>query len=251
MPYTTVAWDESQDSATLAAVAAVADQHIRVSGDNILVPRGLNRLAGVLALGANLTRARLVAPSLAKLANFEITPLNVAAEPSSPTPFLDLFDRPFEFVETEFLSAEAAEDAAGAARSIIVAFFSDGPVTPYTGDFVTIRATSTQTLVADAWTNCALTFASTLPGGRFACVGARVEAAGAIAARFVPVGSGGTYRPGVIAYDAAGDLENQRFRAGNAGVLFEFDNDTPPTVDVLSVSADTAETVWLDVVQIG
>lgn len=250
--FTTVGFFESIDSAALQALTPLADPHVRVSGDNLLVPRGLNKLLMAYALIDTPTRARIVAPSLASFSNLEIEPIDNGTEPSSTyAPLQDYRSSPYEFTPTEFLTVEASEAKAGAAAHFALLWLGDGQFDTPQGEIITVRATSTQTLAANAWTNGSLTFASTLPGGRFACVGARAESTGLVAFRFVPVGTGGNNRPGAIGYDAVSDVEREVFRRGGLGTWFEFDNDTPPTVDFLSISADTAETVWLDLIYLG
>ncbi len=61
--FTTVAYSESQDSAALVNIAALADPHVRVNGDDVLVPRGLNFLLGWYFLGANFVQARIDSPT--------------------------------------------------------------------------------------------------------------------------------------------------------------------------------------------
>lgn len=249
--FTTVAYRESIDNAALQAITPVPDAHQRINGDAILVPRGLNKLGACYVLGTNITRARLVAPSLGDFSNYEIEPVDLVDEPASPSALIDFFDKPYELVPTEFVTVEASEGGAGATNECAVLWFTDGQIVQPAGEIVTVRATSATALVAGVWSNVPLTFASTLPGGRFACVGARVECAGGIAFRFVPVGTGGQSRPGALAYDTLSDLDNPRFRRGGLGTWFEFDNDTPPTVDILSLSADATQTIWLDLVYLG
>lgn len=249
MAFTLVAFTESQDSATLTNVAALADPHIRVSGDDITVPRGYNRVIAVYALGPNTTRAQLVSPSLRRFINYEIVPIDVAAEPSSPAPVHDLRDNPLVLDEDESLNAQAAEDAAGAARTTVLVWLSSGQLEQASGEIRTVRATSSTTLTANAWTNGSLTFDQALPAGRYAIVGARGESAGLIAFRFVFVG--GIWRPGAIGADARGDLGHRMFRNGALGVWGEFSHNTPPTVDFLSASADTSEVVDIDLVRLG
>jgi len=146
------------------------------------------------------------------------------------------------------LNAQAAEDGAGAQISNALAWLSDGPIAPVTGIMRTVRTTCAITLTAYAWSNGALTFDQTLPAGRYQIVGMRAESTGLIAARLVTPAS--PWRPGVIGFDAESDVEPDRFRYGRCGVFSEFDHDAPPTVDFLSVSADTAETVHLDLIKI-
>lgn len=247
--FTTAGYSESQDSATLIEAATLADTSLRVIGDDLYVPKGLNNLMGVYIAGVNFTQARLDSPSLREMWPEDIEPADVSAEPGSPANFYDLFDNPVPLVETEFLRALMAEDGTGATRVTILVWLGDGAIDAIAGPIRTIRATGTITLVAFAWTAVPLTFAQTLPAGRYGIAGLRAQAAGLIAARiFVP---GSNRRPGVVGFDADGDLDVPRFRYGRAGLFDEFDHDNPPQVECLSASADTAETFHLDLVKLG
>jgi hypothetical protein len=240
------AWSESQDSAVLTNIAAIADPQLRVQGDDIIVPT-LSLLGATYFVGANITQAQLVSPSIRRYWPFDVSPVDRNAEPTVPTPFLDWFDRPLALTAGEAMDALMAEDSAGASRVTAFAWFVDGPAQPVSGDIFTIRASNASTLVAFAWTNGALTLSQALPVGTYDLVGMRAESAGLLAARAVFVGGG--WRPGVIGYDAAGDFDWPRFRRGAIGVWGTFDNLTPPSIDFLSVSADTSQTVWLDLIR--
>ena len=255
MPFSLHGYTESQDSAVLVNVAALADQLIRVEGDNIIVPDLFRFLAGAYSLGPNNTRSQLVAPSLRELANIELKPLDVGAEPASPPPFIDWRANPIPLDPSEFLTAQAAEDAVGASRVTILVWLADGPIVPFGGlaaDVLarlrTVRYTNTTTLVANALTNGALTADQTIPAGRYAVVGMRAESAGLQAARLVFPGGGP--RPGCIGADAVSDHFLSVFRVGAFGVWGEFEHDQPPTVDFLSNSADTSQVVDLDLIQV-
>lgn len=249
MPFTLVGWSESQEtSGVLTNVAALADPHVRVIGDDIIIPRGLNRLAGIFAVGTTITLAQLVSPSLRRTLNLDITPLNVNAEPLVPTPWQNMLRNPIPLDEDEALNALVAEGAA-AEQETVLAWLSDGPLQPVEGPIYTVRCTNATTLVAFAWTNGALTFSQSLPAGRYRIVGARAQSAGLIAYRFVFVGA--PWRPGGIGYDAAGDKDDTQFRMGNMGVWGEFEHNIPPTVDFLSVSTDSAQVVHLDLQKVG
>jgi hypothetical protein len=252
--FTLIGYTESQDSAVLVNVAALADPHVRVSGDDIIIPGeqpgnpALNSLIGAYALGPNLTRAQLLSPSLRRLLNPEIAPLDIAAEPSSPTAFIDLRFNPILLDPEEALNAQAAEDGAGATRATILAWLADKLIEPISGDIRSVRVTNASTLVANAWTNGALTFDQTLPAGRYAIVGGRFVAAGLQAWRCVFVGY--QWRPGAIGYDTASEVEHAAFRHGALGSWGEFNHNTPPTIDFLSNSADTSQTGVLDLVKL-
>jgi hypothetical protein len=248
MVFTLVGWSQSIDTGgVLSEIDALADPHIRVEGKKIVVP-SLNQLLGAMAVGANITQARISSPSLRSIAEIEISPLNANAEPLSPPSYVDLFQNPIALVVSEQLTSKVAETASGAEYETVLAWLGDGPVTPYRGPFYTVRATGSTTLSAYAWTNVSITFDQTLPAGRYQIIGMRAMSAGLIAARLVFPGF--PWRPGVIGNDALSDIEAERFRFGNAGVFGEFTHDSPPTVDCLSVSADTSETFWFDLVKI-
>lgn len=247
MPFSLVAYSESQDSAALVYIAAVADPHVTVSGDDIYVPE-LTQLSGFLFMGANFSQGQIESPSLKAQNLIDVEPGDGADEPASPSNFHDLFDAPVPLARSEALRTLMAEDGAGATRVSALLWLSDGPITPARGKIITVRATNGSTLVANAWTNGALTFSQTLPAGRYDIAGMRAESAGLRAARLVIPGF--PWRPGVPGFDADGDLDVPRFRYGRAGVFGSFFHNEPPTVDFFSASADTSQVVWLDLIKV-
>jgi hypothetical protein len=249
MAFTLVGYSESQDSATLTNVAALVDPHVRVVGDDIVVPGALSYVGGVYAIGTAISRAQLVSPSIRRRYPMEITPIEIAVEPADPVKYNPFFASPIALDEDEALNLQAAENGAGANQSSGFVWLCDGATAPISGsEMFTIRATNATTLVAYAWTNGALTFSDTLPSGTYAVVGMRASSAGLLAARLVF--SQYPWRPGVIGSDTLGEQSAPVFRMGALGVWGEFQHNTPPTVDFCSVSADTAQTVDLDLVLI-
>ena len=249
MAFSLICYSESQDtSGSLTNVAALTDPHIRVIGDDVVVPDDINYLAAAYAVGASLTRASVVSPSIRRRYPHEVTPLDANTNPSSQFVFQPL-SSPIQLDGGEALNFQVAENGAGAVRDSGLVWLSDGPFAPVTGSEVfTIRATGSTTLSAFAWTNCALTFNDTLPAGEYAVVGLQAASAGGIAARLVFTGS--PWRPGVICTTTSTVVGNPLFRYGNMGVFGTFAHNTPPTVDFLSSSADTSETIFLDLVMI-
>lgn len=249
--FTLAAWSASVDQAAMAAIAAVADPHLTVQGNDIRVPSWATKLLAVYANGVNITQAQLVSPSLRRFVPYDIDPIDISATPSSPAPLVDLFDHPYEFDVDESLNAITAENGAGATRMNVLAWLGDGNRETVSGEILTVRCTSATAAVAFAWTNVALTFTNVLPAGRYAIVGLRGESATGIACRLVLPGSG--YRPGALMQTTSGrmtDVEN-RFRYGSAGKFGEFRNTVPPTVDVFAGAADATQTFWLDLIQLG
>lgn len=246
--WTLVGWTEAQDSAVLVPIAALADQSVRVNGDDIIVPRQVANLMGVYALGPSLTRAQLASPSIRRRYPIEVVPLDVGAEPATPYPFYPYPLSPIGLDAEEALNSFMAEDGA-TTRGTVLAWLSDGPVSPVDGmEVFTIRATNATTLVANAWTNGALTMNDTLPAGRYGIVGMYATSAGLQAARLVIPEY--QWRPGVIGGDAVSDQVHALFRNGGLGIWGEFEHNTPPTVDFLSNSADTSQVVELDLVML-
>jgi hypothetical protein len=71
---------------------------------------------------------------------------------------------------------------------------------------------------------------------------------GCIAARVVFIG--GQYRPGVLGQASIATIPNSIFRNGTFGIFGEFEDTDQPTVDFLSVSADTTQEVYFDLIQV-
>lgn len=249
MPFTLVGWAEQLDAgASLETLTALEDPHVRVEDEKVMVP-ALSNLAGAIGIGAAISQAKLEAPSLIRTSPFHIAPLNVAAEPISSPPVIDLFDKPLPLDVAEPLVAYGDNtDTANAQYDVILAWLSDGPIAPVSGEIFTVKATASKTLTPYAWTNAALTFSTRLPAGRYAIVGAKAISDGLIAFRFVVPGLG--YRPGALGCDSIADKDFKKFRYGGLGVWCEFEHTTPPTVDFLSASADTSETVYIDLMKV-
>lgn len=245
----TMAWTASVDQAVLAAIAALADPVLTVSGNNISVPASTPELGFLYGIGVNLTRAQLQSPSLRRMFNYEVRPIQKAATPASPPSYCDMMDNTIALDAGEQLQAWTAEDGAGATRMSVIASLVDKAVTPVTENIYTLRATGAATLVAYSWTNAPIVLDQVLPVGQYALVGARAESAGLIAFRFVFQNQ--TPRPGGIGALTETGISPSRQRYGGWGVWGTFDNWTIPTVDFFSGTADTSEVLALDLVKIG
>lgn len=249
MSFSLVAWSESQDtSAVLTQVAAVSDQHITTDGDDILVPEFAPNLAAVCAIGATLSQAQISSPSLRQRTQLDVSPLNIGAEPLGSQAYMPMFNRAIPLEPGEGLRALVAEGAAGAEQETVLAWLMAEMEDTPAGDIEQIRATATATLTAYGWTLATLTLSQQLRAGTYAIVGMRAYSAGLLAARLVIPGS--EFRPGVVGYDVESDYAPDEFRPGELGVYGTFDHRFIPQVEFLSVSADTSEVVYLDVIKI-
>jgi len=260
MVWTSVGYSQSQDSAVLVDVNALADTSVTLTTDNkILVPSFASKLAAVMGIGVNITLGRVTAPSLEAFNNVDVGGLNQNAEPLSPTPFMHFFGNPIPLTLNESLGFQAAEDGAGAQISSALLFLMDkiDPVATVmqNGKIVrlpvrSIRATGSTTLVADTWTRVPLTLDQSLKSGRYQQVGLRAISATAVAARSLFQGEPVNHRPGCIAYDTVSDIENPLFRAGRLGVWGEFEHNQIPTIEHWARAADTTQEYIIDVVKI-
>lgn len=246
---------ESIDPAgAFANLAALSDDRLFTSGDDLRVP-SLNQVLMVAAgVASGATKgARLTSPTLDALVRLIVAPYNGGndgnVEPDSPPAVLDLTSNPLALGVDEILQAEVDSDPTAAAYQWVLLWFSDGAPTPVSGQPVfTARATGSTTLTAGAWTSVNITLDENLPPGNYQVVGLRAQSAGLVAARIV-FRTGAQWRPGVLGCDADTDLDMPHARYGGLGVLGEFPFTQLPAVECLSVSADTSETVYLDLVR--
>lgn len=248
MSFSIVGWSASVDQVAIAAIAAIPDPHVRVNGNDIIVPPDIPNLVGAYCNGVNLTRGQLASPSLRRFLNMEVTPIDILATPQTPFRFTDLRADPILLDGNEALDALTSENGAGATRMNMFAWLADGPIDAVDGDVRTVRVTATQTLVAFNWTNAAIQFDQQLPAGEYMIVGGRFNSAGLLAWRCVLPGN--PWRPGGIGVTSDGGAEPSIFRDGNFGAWGSFAHNTPPTIDFCSSTADTSETGQLDLIKI-
>jgi hypothetical protein len=242
------------NGSVLLQVAAVADPVIAPSGNGFLVPAVINKLMRVAAFGTNLTRVQLTSASLRDYAPYDVGPVNVGTAIESPARYVDFSDAPIPLAVNEELDAFGVQSNAAAQRIGVGVWWTDGPVRPVTTRSFTVHWTASTTLTANAWTAFAITFDNGIPSGTFAIIGSRMISTGAVFHRWIPRG-GPAYRPGGFAQQAQDSYPFDGSRAGdyvnNWGEWLRFTNTTPPQCEVFSISADTTEEGYLDLVQVG
>lgn len=253
MPVHLAGFDEVQDPAGAFVFVAALDDVLGLDdGDDFIIPT-LSRV-GLMAVGvpsgAN-QRARITAPSLRDLSTWELSNFNggadADAEPDSPQKVHDFRSSPFPLQEDERVNCEMDYNPTTTEAGWVLFWLTDAPiVSGVPGRMFTVRVTATVTMVVTTWTNASIAFTDALKAGRYAIVGARWQSAGLVATRFVFRDT--VWRPGVLGVDDENDEQAPMFRYGGMGVLGEFEFNTPPSVDFLSISADTAPTGVLDLV---
>ena len=250
--WTTVAFSESQDEAgAFINVAAVVDQHIRVSGDTIYIPDDFPYLASILALmGATVPGTPyLDSPSLRAKALLDLSPVQNTVLPADTCVIMDRRLTPFKLKADEGLMLWSNANPAAAERHTGLIHLSDGIIEPVKGDVFSVRYTAAITTVAGTWVSGEITMSQNLPSGRYAVVGASMHEANALAFRFLPRGY--TNRPGAPAGQDIADNFGGLFRNGQMGKWFEFDHNNPPALEVLCQTAGSAQVGYLDLIQIG
>lgn len=247
MAFTTVAFYESANNATLDYISALSDEHVTVSGNDITVP-DLNQVVLVAGLQDAIQYARIETPSLRRMWLEDIFPLTHAYTfTAADEQIADYKENPLPLVTAEKLNF-LMQHAAGAADYMVgLVWLADGALTPVTGEIHTIRASVDTAPTAYEWSASTLSFEQTLPAGRYQVVGGTWEDANGIAARLLFVGY--SWRPAFIALDKTADQFAQLFRRGNIGVFGEFEFDQPPQVELLSTGTTTGD-IYLDLIQV-
>jgi len=243
----TIGYETSASDAALTAITPIPDGTMAISGADFRVPTGLNFVvAGAAMINSTSAtlRAQIQAPSLRSILNFDISPIVNGLVFGSLPRLNRLWTTPLQLQALEPLNVFIQNGANVMNRAFL--WLADKAMTPVTGKVFTVRATAAASLVTATWVNSTLTFGQTLPAGHYQVVGMRVWGANAVAARLFFVG--GSWRPGVPCLNAEDNNEWSDFRFGNIGIFGEFDNTTPPSIDVMGVT-DSAQTVFLDLIK--
>ena len=252
MPFTTIAWAESQDAAAAwVKVAGVPDTSVSVSGDDIYCPS----LTEVIAYGAICeqtiaSQARFTSPSMLEFGFEEyVSSLGSGLTFAGIPQVTDKRFNPIGLTEQEAIQGEVYNNPSGAAFSYHFMSLADGPVTVQTGSPIrTVRCTSSASLAAGQWASSSLTFPVSLRAGNYQCVGARCNSTNGVAFRLLFQGS--PWRPGGAVVNDEADQGNDWQRQGGLGIWGEFDSRTTPQNEVLGVT-DSAKEVFLDLIYLG
>jgi len=253
MVFSLVAWSESEDEAgEYKAKAAVADQIAITSGDILYIPDDVPNLIGAYAACGGTTEgaAYLQSPSLRRTALYDIQPTQEGIKPSGAESLRLHPENPIPLDPGEGMEAYVLSNPASAEVHTVVAFLSDGPIAPITGEIHPVKFTTSITETASTWKNGQITFRQTLPVGEYACVGAAMWGTSGVAFRFVPKGYG--HRPGFIAHSSEGNRGNRYQRHGHLGEWFRFHSLTPPSVDWLAcATSGTSQSGIMDLIKVG
>ncbi len=252
----------AQTQSTFTAIAPVADQTVNydATGKTITVP-AQNMIVGCYGMGLHLTQYEISAPSL-KTTPVEIDEVDAASTAPSdyPDEFQYLGDAPVAMRSGENFQALTITDGTSGDNNVVV-WLDDGldtVVAPMAGTRLLhgVRATSATTLTAAGWTACPITLDNQLDVGTYAIVGMAAQSATGIAARVI-IGNARMGCP--MNVDTLLNQRSNVFRDGRFGRrgvynYFEswgqFVSTALPQVEVFAVSADTAETFYLDLLRV-
>ena len=247
--FTVAGFYEVQTPSGYTKIAVCADQHRSVQGDDLYVPE-LNKLAGVCIRSQQISRGRLLSPSLNRMGALDIIPLRQQWQQDIDEDghWMDLFHMPIDLDVAEALNLEIYEDtpASGYEFGLVWLMNQVDPVP--SGRVHVLRATGSTTMVVGTWTASQLTLPSDLPSGRYAVIGATFEGSSIVFGRLIFPGQ--TWRPGCLGIGEEPYPGSQKFRLGRKGLWGHFEHHAPPQVEYLCRSADTEQVVYLDVIQV-
>lgn len=241
-PFHLGAFFESLDgAATLQNIAAVGDDRLDVSGDNLRIPPELTHI-GACYFGSpatTLSRALLTSPSLQGRSLLEIQPLSATTEPGTPPAWMPFFESALPMVAGEVVNLQVDQDNAGAVDNYGLVWLTRGPIArtpPPPGAIWTRFTTAASAMTAAVWNNRQLSAARNLPDGTYEVYGMRGQSTSAVAMRLDTPGS--DYKPGVLGLDAVTDLAATQQVFSMLGPWGSFRSDALPRVEVLPTAAD-------------
>lgn len=248
MPMHVVGYETSGSEAALTAITPIPDGVVQIQTNDILVPNGVNNICWAAAMinsAAATLRVQITSPSLKALFPVDVSPIANGLVWGSIPRGLRLGMGPLPLVVAEPLDVLVQNGAAVMNRAFI--HFCDGPVKPVGGKILPIRFTAAASTSTATWVNSAITFSTSLPAGNYQVVGMRMWSANGVYARLFFKGS--FFRPGCPMVNSEDNNEWPDFRFGNYGVWDQFNNITPPSVDVMGIT-DTAQVGFLDLVKV-
>lgn len=263
MAFTTVAFSMQRVGATaaLTVVTPVADQHVTIDGNNIIIPKGMNKLLGAcMCYGTGLASAvpgvfwgQLRSPGLRRVFEQDLNRVADTFTHEIHQEHIHMFpDSPLPLDEGEGLQAWTAHPALALGETAVYVHLGDGAVKPVSGEARTMRFTSVCAPVTRVWTLGVLGIVQTLPMGTYAVVGANVFNLTEFGA-FRLVFTGYDWRPGGMITHGAGAQDVTFQRDGYLGEWGRFYYTQPPRIEICSVLAAPVAnpTVYLDLIKVG
>jgi hypothetical protein len=242
----------------LTVVTPVADPHVTIDGNNVVVPKEVSKVIGVyssygtgLAAGAP-TFTQLQSPGLRRVFNQDVGKMSDTLAEVDECQLDMKQDSPIPLDPDEGLQAWTAHAALALGETTVGVFLADAAVAKVAGEIRTIRFTSVCAPVTRVWTLGVLGVVQQLPMGKYAVVGMRAVL-GTESGMVRLIFTGYDWRPGCLYSKAITGLSPEVFRNGNMGVWGEFDWMHLPRIEVCSVLAAPVANpaIYLDLIRTG
>lgn len=226
---------------------AVTDNIIPIQNAHA-IPNDDLQIIGAYAGSATLLRARINSPTLRQFFPPKILPFNKALLPPNDPHMQDFRSQPLHIPGRQEIAVELTANPGTTEAAFAFLQLMDQFKQPPAGDIYTLRGVGATTLVVGAWTPVPITWDDSLPPGIYSVIGGAAYSAGGIAFRLIL--DNFFYRPGGI----MGQTPDQRAPLwqynGGMGEWGQFRSVSFPRVEILSSAADTAETIFLNVVRV-
>lgn len=228
-----------------------------VVNDSVLTPSGTTgfilprpgQIRLVYSAGVSITNVRVNTPSLRYVALPAVGPLNVTLTVPSPPNVVDWGPNAPTLPVNDAITAEHTLGGGAPEVEYTLAWFSFGPRPVPSGPRYRVRFTGTITAAAGTWVNGAMTPDQTLPQGRYAVTGLDAVGTNLVAVRLLFPGT--FFRPGCLARNAVSGVPFKGFTDDRLGLWGVFNSINVPTFDIFSSGANTAQTVFMDLVRLG
>ena len=249
-------FEDLNNGGAFVNIAAISDPRLFTQGDDLRVP-SLNRVSDAWAStdDSSTCTVRLTTPTLVARSRFTFEPLNTTDGAdginNDPVSIVDLSQNPLTLAPDEIAQCDILSTPGAAYQQYLFMNFTDGPVTPITNsEIFTVRGTHTDTMAIGAWTDSTITLDDNLSPGNYGIVGMRAESATARAARVV-FRTGEQWYPGVPGVNDEDQHCNPLYRYGRSGLMGTYPFTQTPMVQWVCGAADTAGTIWWDLVRTG
>ncbi len=246
MSFHLLAFTASLGDVTNTDVPALTDDVFTIQNGHFL-PSEDWLLQWAAQFSPNHENGRIVTPSLREISLPFIVPIGAAILPASDPNVADYRDQPLRLKRLEEIANELSTTGVGPSRVTALYAVTRAPRNAPGGSPITMRGTATTAAVANAWTTLAITWADTLPIGKYAVVGLTVQSTNAIAARVNFPNQ--EERPGSVSVGALTDKQLPMFLKGGLGEWGQFDSFAMPDIQVLANVADAVHVIYLDIVR--
>lgn len=237
--------------ASYEQLPGVFDQSLSLDSQNRYIMPGNWEVLAHHVAGADLTAARLNAPSLRAMFLPELYPIRAAATPGTPNAPSYLHGQGPKLIQNEPLEVDVSHAVIAASAGWAAIWMAPQFVPAAQGRIQTLLFTASITAVAGSWTAGTMSPSQSLPAGEYEVVGMSCIAANTFYARLIFPG-GTVFRPGCLVQAALGDfLLDDFWRFKRMGSYGRFMNTAIPNLEILGDAAGAAAPqVFLDLVKI-